>query len=167
MTGQIDRTEGRVMPVNAFLVHGPDGVVVVDGMLTVTDAALVRQAIDDTGYPLAGVVVTHPHPDHYAGLAHLVGTDDVAIVATNAVDAIIRRDDQLKDEVVGPMMGDEVADQTGVPQPHPEPRRRRAPRGPDPVSARARPQRDARLPGRRALAGMARHPRPCRGRPPR
>jgi glyoxylase-like metal-dependent hydrolase (beta-lactamase superfamily II) len=63
--------------------------VVVDGMLTVTDAALVRQAIDDTGYPLAGVVVTHPHPDHYAGLAHLVGTDDVAIAATNAVDAII------------------------------------------------------------------------------
>ena len=72
MTGQIDRIEGRVMPVNAFLVHGPDGVVVVDGMLTVTDAALVRQAIDDTGYPVAGVVVTHPHPDHYAGLAHLV-----------------------------------------------------------------------------------------------
>jgi glyoxylase-like metal-dependent hydrolase (beta-lactamase superfamily II) len=107
MTGQIDRIEGQVMPVNAFLVHGPDGVVVVDGMLTVTDAALVRQTIDDTGYPLAGVVVTHPHPDHYAGLAHLVGTDDVPIVATTAVDAIIRRDDQLKDEVVGPMMGDE------------------------------------------------------------
>jgi glyoxylase-like metal-dependent hydrolase (beta-lactamase superfamily II) len=107
MTGQIDRIEGRVMPVNAFLVHGPDGVLVVDGMLTVTDAALVRQAIDDTGYPLAGVVVTHPHPDHYAGLAHVIGTDDVPIVATNAVDAIIRRDDQLKEEVVGPMMGDE------------------------------------------------------------
>ena len=52
MTEQIERIEGRVMPVNAFLVHGPDGVVVVDGMLTVTDAALVRQAIDDSGYPL-------------------------------------------------------------------------------------------------------------------
>jgi hypothetical protein len=51
MTGQIDRIEGRVMPVNPFLVHGPHGVVVVDGMLTVTDAALVRQAIDDTGTP--------------------------------------------------------------------------------------------------------------------
>jgi glyoxylase-like metal-dependent hydrolase (beta-lactamase superfamily II) len=107
MNDQIERIEGRVMAVNAFLVHGHDGVVLVDGMLTVTDAALVRQAIDDTGHPLAGVVVTHPHPDHYAGLAHLVGTDDVAIVATNAVDAIIRRDDRLKDEVVGPMMGDE------------------------------------------------------------
>jgi glyoxylase-like metal-dependent hydrolase (beta-lactamase superfamily II) len=107
MTGRIDRIEGRVMPVNSFLVHGPGGIVVVDGMLTVTDAALVRQAIDDTGHPLAGVVVTHPHPDHYAGLAHLVGTDDVPIVASNAVDAIIRRDDQLKEDVVGPMMGDE------------------------------------------------------------
>lgn len=107
MTNVIDRIEGRVMPVNSFLVHGPDGVVVVDGMLTVSDAALVRQAIDGTGRPLAGVVVTHPHPDHYAGLAQIVGPDDVPIVATDAVDAIIRRDDQLKDEVVGPMMGEE------------------------------------------------------------
>ncbi|MGH9262066.1 MAG: MBL fold metallo-hydrolase [Acidimicrobiales bacterium] len=62
-------------------------------MLTVSDAARVRQAIDDTGLPVAGVVVTHPRPDHYAGLAHLVDADDVAI--------------QLKEEVVGPMMGDE------------------------------------------------------------
>jgi glyoxylase-like metal-dependent hydrolase (beta-lactamase superfamily II) len=115
MTGRIDRIEGRVMPVNAFLVHGPDGVVLVDGMLTVTDAALVRQAIDDSGRPLAGVLVTHPHPDHYAGLAQLVGTDDVAIVATHAVDAIIRRDDHLKEEVVGPMVGDEWPTQRRFP----------------------------------------------------
>lgn len=106
MTGRIDRIEGRVMAVNAFLIRGPDGVVVVDGMLTVTDASLVRQAIDDMGLPLTGVVVTHPHPDHYAGIAHLVGTDDVPIVATRAVDEIIRRDDELKNEIVGPMMGD-------------------------------------------------------------
>jgi glyoxylase-like metal-dependent hydrolase (beta-lactamase superfamily II) len=104
---QIERIEGQVMPVNTFLVRGPGGVVVVDGMLTVSDAARVRQAIDDSGLPVAGVVVTHPHPDHYAGLAQLVDPDDVAIVATRAVDAIIRRDDKLKDEVVGPMMGDE------------------------------------------------------------
>ncbi len=106
MRYRVDRIEGRLMPVNSFLVHGPDGVVVVDGMLTVSDAALVRQAMDDSG-DLAGVIVTHPHPDHYAGLAHLVGPDDVPIVATKAVDEIIRRDDHLKDEVVGPMMGDE------------------------------------------------------------
>jgi glyoxylase-like metal-dependent hydrolase (beta-lactamase superfamily II) len=71
-----DRIEGGIMPVNSFVIHGPDGLVVVDGMLTVSDAALVRQAIDDAGRSLAGVVITHPHPDHYAGLWHLIGNNE-------------------------------------------------------------------------------------------
>jgi len=104
---RIDRIEGHVMPVNSFVVHGPEGLVVVDAMLTVSDAALVRAAIDDAGQPLAGVVITHPHPDHYAGLGNLVGQDDVPVVATAAVDAVIRRDDAIKNDIVGPMMGDE------------------------------------------------------------
>jgi glyoxylase-like metal-dependent hydrolase (beta-lactamase superfamily II) len=107
MTHRIDRIAGRVMPVNSFVVHGPDGLVVVDGMLTVSDATLVRQAIDGADLPLAGVVITHPHPDHYAGLWHLIGDDDLPIVATRAVDEVIRRDDAIKNDVVGPMMGAE------------------------------------------------------------
>lgn len=107
MESRIQRIAARLMPVNSFLVHGPDGVVVVDGMLTVSDAALVRAAVERSGAPLAGVLVTHPHPDHYAGIAHVVERDDVPIVATRAVDAVIRRDDGLKDAVVGPMMGAE------------------------------------------------------------
>ena len=39
MSYRIDRIAGQVMPVNSFVVHGPDGLVVVDGMLTVSDAA--------------------------------------------------------------------------------------------------------------------------------
>jgi len=104
---QIDRIEGRIMPVNAFVIRGPDGLVVVDGMLTVSDAELVRQAIDAGDRPLAGVVVTHPHPDHYAGLWHLIGGQNVPIVATRAVDEVVRRDDATKNDVVGQMMGDE------------------------------------------------------------
>ena len=107
MAYRIDRIAGRVMPVNSFLIHGPDGLVVVDGMLTVSDAALVRHAIDDADRPLACVVITHPHPDHYAGLRHLVGDHDIPIVATRAVDEIIRRDDDTKNDIVGPMMGAE------------------------------------------------------------
>jgi glyoxylase-like metal-dependent hydrolase (beta-lactamase superfamily II) len=105
MTYRIDRVAGQVMAVNAFVIHGPDGLVVVDGMLTISDAALLRQAIDEAGTPLAGVVITHPHPDHYAGLWHVIGDDDVPIVATRAVDEVIRRDDAIKNDVVGPMMG--------------------------------------------------------------
>ncbi len=107
MNYRIERIEGRTMPVNSFLIHGPEGLVVIDGMLTVSDGRLVRQAVVDSGKPLAGVVVTHPHPDHYAGLAIIVGRDDIPIVATRSVDAVIRRDDQIKNDIVGPMMGDE------------------------------------------------------------
>ena len=107
MPYQIDRIEGQVMPVNAYVVHGPDGLVVVDAMLTVSDAALVRRAIDESDQPLAGVVITHPHPDHYAGLARIIGDDEVPIVSTHAVDEVIRRDDSVKNDIVGPMMGTE------------------------------------------------------------
>jgi glyoxylase-like metal-dependent hydrolase (beta-lactamase superfamily II) len=106
-TYPIDRIQGQVMPVNSFVIHGPGGIVVIDGMLTISDARLVHRAISESGKPLAGVVITHPHPDHYAGVAELVGDHDVPIVATAAVDQVIRRDDDLKNTVVGPMMGDE------------------------------------------------------------
>jgi glyoxylase-like metal-dependent hydrolase (beta-lactamase superfamily II) len=106
-TYPIDRVQGQVMPVNSFVIHGPGGIVVIDGMLTISDARLVRRAISESGRPLAGVVITHPHPDHYAGTAEIVGEHDVPIVATTAVDQVIRRDDELKNTIVGPMMGDE------------------------------------------------------------
>src|SRR5579859_4909488 len=104
---QIDRVEGDVMLVNSYVVSGPTGVVVVDGMLTVSDARKVRDVVEAAARPLAGVVITHAHPDHYAGLVHLLGGADVPVIATEAVDAVIRRDDAVKDQIVGPMMGAE------------------------------------------------------------
>jgi glyoxylase-like metal-dependent hydrolase (beta-lactamase superfamily II) len=107
MATPITRLEGEVMKVNAFIVEGQREAVVVDGMLTVTDARKVRDALDTIGKPLAGVVITHPHPDHYAGTARILGDAEVPIIATPEVDAVIRRDDATKEAIVGPMMGDE------------------------------------------------------------
>ena len=53
------------------------------------------------------MLVTHAHPDHYGGIVELVGSDDVPVVATAGVDAVIRRDDALKEEILRPMFGDE------------------------------------------------------------
>jgi glyoxylase-like metal-dependent hydrolase (beta-lactamase superfamily II) len=115
MTIQITRVAGEVMTVNAYLVHGPEGVTIVDGMLTVSDARKVRAVLDAGAADLAGVVITHPHPDHYAGLAHIVDGQDVPIVATAEVDSVIRRDDALKETIVGPMMGAEWPDRRVFP----------------------------------------------------
>ena len=53
------------------------------------------------------MLLTHSHPDHYAGLAQLVAGDDVAIIAPQGVIDTIVRDDPTKDTIIGPMFGDE------------------------------------------------------------
>ncbi len=95
------------MSVNSFVITGPTGTVVIDGQLTIADATMVHDAVAATGLPLAGVIITHGHPDHYAGLKHVTGGADVPIIAAAAVDEVIRSDDEAKAAIVGPMMGDQ------------------------------------------------------------
>lgn len=93
--------------VNAYLVETSEGVVAVDGTLTVSDGRALRARVESLGKPLLAVLVTHAHPDHYGGIVELVGDDEVPVVATAGVGAVIRRDDALKEEILRPMFGDE------------------------------------------------------------
>ena len=93
--------------VNAYLVETGDGIVAVDGTLTVSDGRALREQLESLGKPLLAVLVTHAHPDHYGGIVELVADDDVPVVATVGVDAVIRRDDAAKEEILRPMFGDE------------------------------------------------------------
>jgi glyoxylase-like metal-dependent hydrolase (beta-lactamase superfamily II) len=93
--------------VNAYLVEAGEGVVAVDGTLTVSDGRALRARLETLGKPLLAVLVTHAHPDHYGGILELVSSDDVPVIATKGVDAVIRRDDALKEEILRPMFGDE------------------------------------------------------------
>lgn len=92
-------------PVNAYLVEGSEGVVLVDGLLTVPAAQALAAAIAATGKPLRAALLTHPHPDHYAGLAIALAGADVPIVATAGVNDVVRRDDAAKDALIGGMFG--------------------------------------------------------------
>jgi glyoxylase-like metal-dependent hydrolase (beta-lactamase superfamily II) len=93
--------------VNAYLVETGEGVVAVDGTLTVSDGRALRARLRSLGKPLLAVLVTHAHPDHYGGIVELVGDEGVPIVATVGTDAVIRRDDAVKEEILRPMFGDE------------------------------------------------------------
>jgi glyoxylase-like metal-dependent hydrolase (beta-lactamase superfamily II) len=81
--------------------------VVIDSTLTVSDGRVLRRRVGEIGKPLQAVLVTHAHPDHYGGAAHLLGRDDVPFVAAEGVDAVIRRDDEIKEQIIRPMFGDE------------------------------------------------------------
>ena len=93
--------------VNAYLVETASGVVAVDGLLHVSAAREMRAGIDRLGKPLLAALLTHSHPDHYAGLGEIVAGTDVPIFAPQGVIDTITADDALKDQIVGPFFGEE------------------------------------------------------------
>jgi glyoxylase-like metal-dependent hydrolase (beta-lactamase superfamily II) len=93
--------------VNAYLVETPSGAVAVDGLLQVSTAREMRAGLDRLGKPLLAALVTHSHPDHYAGLGEIVAGTNAPIYAPQGVIDTITADDHVKDQIVGPMFGDD------------------------------------------------------------
>jgi glyoxylase-like metal-dependent hydrolase (beta-lactamase superfamily II) len=106
---------GGGVPVNGYLVEGASGLVAVDATLTASDGKTLRAFADRLGKPLLGVVITHPHPDHYGGLAELVRDLEVPRFATAGVIEVARRDDPIKEKILRPMFGDEWPAQRAFP----------------------------------------------------
>ena len=93
--------------VNSYLVEGADGVVAVDAPLLLSDGRAFRARLEALGKPLLGVLVTHPHPDHYNTITELLAGDAVPVIAHRDVDREIRANDDAKRAQWGPMFGDE------------------------------------------------------------
>jgi glyoxylase-like metal-dependent hydrolase (beta-lactamase superfamily II) len=103
----VHRFEASLFPVNAYLVETTTSVVVVDGTLGVSDGKALRSRVEALRKPLAAVIVTHAHPDHYGGVIALLGESDVPVYAVAGVNDVIRRDDAVKEQILRPMFGDE------------------------------------------------------------
>ena len=93
--------------VNSYLVEGAEGVVAIDAPLLVSDGRAFRARHEALRKPLLGVLVTHPHPDHYNTITQLVAGEDVPVIAHGDVDREIRASDDAKRAQWGPMFGDE------------------------------------------------------------
>ncbi len=93
--------------VNSYLVEGTEGVVAIDAPLLLSDGRAFRARLEALRKPLLGVLVTHPHPDHYNTIHVLLAGQDVPVIAHRDVDREIREKDEAKRAQWGPMFGDE------------------------------------------------------------
>jgi glyoxylase-like metal-dependent hydrolase (beta-lactamase superfamily II) len=93
--------------VNSYLVEGSEGVVAIDAPLLLSDGNAFRARFEALRKPLLGVLVTHPHPDHYNTIGELLAGEDVPVIAHADVDREIRASDEAKRAQWGPMFGDE------------------------------------------------------------
>lgn len=98
--------EGGIF-VNGYIIETENQLVVIDTMLTVSDASAFRDVIDSFDKPLTAVLITHGHPDHYNGTTEITRNLDVPVIATQAVYDVISTDDEAKAAQWTPVFGDE------------------------------------------------------------
>jgi glyoxylase-like metal-dependent hydrolase (beta-lactamase superfamily II) len=58
--------------VNSFIIEGVRSLVLVDTQFVLSEASAVADRIAALQKPLAAILITHPHPDHYNGLASIL-----------------------------------------------------------------------------------------------
>jgi len=83
---------------NAFIVESSEGLVIVDTTLTVTDSTALKHLADRLGKPIAGVLITHGHPDHIAGASIIAPDGKTPIYALQSVHDVIAASEASKHE---------------------------------------------------------------------
>src|SRR2546426_10364587 len=89
--------------VNSYLVEGSDGVVAIDAPLLLADGRAFRARLEALHKPLLGVLVTHPHPDHYNTITDLLAGEQVPVIALPEVAREIRDKEAAKRAEWSPM----------------------------------------------------------------
>ncbi|HEX6281888.1 MAG TPA: MBL fold metallo-hydrolase [Nitrososphaera sp.] len=104
---------------NAYLVETDDGVIAIDSTLTVSESSSLKSKIEGIDKPLLAILLTHPHPDHVAGVTNLINSrnvsENVQILATEAVDRVIRATEEPKRRQWSPVFKEEWIDKWTYP----------------------------------------------------
>ena len=106
----------RTFFTNAYIIETENALVVVDTMMINSDAALLRQHVDDIGKPLIAIIITHGHPDHYNGIPIVISDfDEIPIISTKDVRDCIKDTVDTKEIKWKPYFGKEWPDKKLLP----------------------------------------------------
>lgn len=92
---------------NAYLIESQNGVVVIDSTLTETESKSLRSEVVSINKPLLAIILTHPHPDHVAGVTNLVTSPKVPIISLESVARIMNATEVAKRIQWTPVYGKE------------------------------------------------------------
>lgn len=96
-----------MLKVNAFIVETTTELIIVDTTLTMSDSKALRQKADSLGKPIAGIILTHGHPDHIAGTYNVSPKGDVPIYALPSVKKLMLDTEEAKHQQWSVMFGSE------------------------------------------------------------
>ena len=92
---------------NAYLIETAHGVVAIDSTLTVSESKSLKSELDSINKPLLAIILTHPHPDHVAGVTNLVTSPQVPIISLESVARIMYATEEAKRIQWTPVYGKE------------------------------------------------------------
>ncbi|CAN5720753.1 hypothetical protein BH23DEI1_BH23DEI1_08100 [soil metagenome] len=98
--------------VHAYVVELENEVVVIDGTLALESARQLRELAESFGKPIAALLLTHGHPDHYVGLTEFA---DVPRYASQGALDFAHEEDRVKSPVAKGYLGDDYPDERVFP----------------------------------------------------
>ena len=96
-----------MLKVNAFIVETIKELIIVDTTLTMSDSKALKQKADSLGKPIAGIILTHGHPDHIAGTYNLAPKGELPIYALPSVKKLMEETEDAKHKQWSAMFGNE------------------------------------------------------------
>jgi glyoxylase-like metal-dependent hydrolase (beta-lactamase superfamily II) len=103
--------------VNSFIIEGQSSLILVDTQFVLSEARAVADKIAALQKPLAAILITHPHPDHYNGLASILERcPGTRVHATAATIEGIRQTAEPKRAYWTPIVGADYPQKFAIPE---------------------------------------------------
>lgn len=107
--------------VNTYWIETDEGVVIIDAQRFLSQARYaLKEVRAQTDKPILGILITHPHTDHYGGLPIFVEAagSDVPIYAAQITAEEMRTDRQNFIEARNELHGNDFPDHEDIPNPN-------------------------------------------------
>jgi len=101
------KSKEPMLSVNAFIVEAEKELVIVDTTLTMSDSKALNMKAQEINKPIAGIILTHGHPDHVAGAYNISPGKNVPIYALASVKKLMEDTEQMKHQQWSNVFGEE------------------------------------------------------------